>query len=217
LLKKMYGNWANTAIRTALAFDAYLLWYYSWKKSSPRCHAKGQGDARAVEHALAVGMHEIFERVSVVQHGSFMPHVAIYKITQSILEVSDVEAFDTSPLEMQNAESKRRARSTCATNRTTILEGLSQRGPRKKSGPAGLYQVAARVATTATTTLKKAVTSINLQRGKPGAPATIPAERRTERTFGSTGTGRSKPGRSGVKFQQTSQVYATKTTPSCSH
>ena len=100
----MYGNWANTAIRTALAFDAYLLWYYSWKKSSPRCHAKGQGDARAVEHALAVGMHEIFERVSVVQHGSFMPHVAIYKITQSILEVSDVEAFDTSPLEMQSAE-----------------------------------------------------------------------------------------------------------------
>jgi len=54
-------------------------------------------------------MHEMFERVSLGRHGSFMPHAAIYKITQSILEVGDVEAFDTSPLEMQNAETKRKA------------------------------------------------------------------------------------------------------------
>jgi len=82
---------------------------------------------------------------------------------------------------------------------------VSQRGPRKKEGPPGLHPVAERAATTATTALKKTVTSNNLQRGKPGAPATIPAERRTEKTFGSTGTGRSKPERSGVKLQQTSQ------------
>ena len=105
---------------------------------------------------------------------------------------------------MQNAESERKARSTGATNRTTIPEGLSQRGPRKKSELAELYKVAERAATTATTTLKKAVASTILQRGKPGAPATIPQERCTERTFGSTGTGRSKSERSGVKFQQTS-------------
>ena len=116
-----------------------------------------------------------------------------------------MEACDTSPLEMQNAETKRKARSTGATNRTTIPEGVSQRGPRKKEGLAGLYKVAARAATTATTTLKKAVASYNLQRDKPGAPAAIPAERRTEKTFGSTGTSRSKPERSGVKLQQTSQ------------
>ena len=29
LLKNMYGDWANTAIRTALAFDAYFSWYYA--------------------------------------------------------------------------------------------------------------------------------------------------------------------------------------------
>ena len=86
---------------------------------------------------LAVDMHETFERVSLSLHGSFMPHVAIYKITQSILEVGDVEAFDTSPLEMQNAETKRKARSNGATNRTTIPEGVSQRGPRKDRGAAG--------------------------------------------------------------------------------
>ena len=161
---------------------------------------------RALENMqLAVDMHEMFERVSLGLHGSFMPHAAIYKITQSILEVGDVEAFDTSPLEMQNAETKRKARSTGATNRTTIPEGVSQRGPRKEEGPPGLHTVAARAATTATTTLKKLLTSNHLQRGKPDAPAAIPAERRTEKTFGSTGTGRSKPERSGVKLQQTSQ------------
>ena len=103
---------------------------------------------------LAVDMHEMFERVSLSRHGSFMPHAAIYKITQSILEVGDVEAFDTSPLEMQNAETKRKARSTGATNRTTIPEGFSQRGPRKKEGPPGLHPVAERAATTATTTFR---------------------------------------------------------------
>ena len=205
-LKAKYGNWAIPAIRTALAFDAYFSWYYAWRNKVPLDAPREDKETRALENMqLAVDMHETFERVSLSRHGSFMPHAAIYKITQSILEVGDVEAFDTSPLEMQNAETKRKARSTGATNRTTIPEGVSQRGPRKKEGPPGLHTVAARAATTATTTLKKVVTSTNLQRGKPGAPATIPAERRTEKTFGSTGTGRSKPERSGVKLQQTSQ------------
>ena len=39
-------------------------------------------EARALENMqLAVDMHEIFERASVGQHGSFMPPAAIYKIT----------------------------------------------------------------------------------------------------------------------------------------
>jgi len=205
-LKAKYGNWAIPAIRRALAFDAYFSWYYAWRNKVPLDAPREDKEKRALENMqLAVDMHEMFERVSLSLHGSFMPHAAIYKIMQSILEVGDVEAFDTSPLEMQNAETKRKARSTCATNRTTIPEGVSQRGPRKKEGPPGIHTVAARAATTATTTLKKVVTSTNLQRGKPGATATIAAERRTEKTFGSTGTGRSKPERSGVKLQQTSQ------------
>ena len=205
-LRAKYGNWAIPAIRTALAFDAYFSWYYSWRNKVPLDAPRKDKEERALQNMqLAVDMHEMYERVSLGQHGSFMPHAAIYKITQSILEVGDVEAFDTSPLEMQNAETKRKARSNGATNRTTIAEGVSQRKPRKKEGPAPRHAVAARAATTATTTFKKLLASSNLQRGKPGAPAAIPAERRTEKTFGSTGTGRSKPERSGVKLQQTSQ------------
>ena len=38
-------------------------------------------EKRALENMqLAVDMHEIFARVSVGQHGSFMPHAAIYKL-----------------------------------------------------------------------------------------------------------------------------------------
>ena len=214
-LRAKYGNWAIPAIRTALAFDAYFSWYYAWRNKVRLDAPRKDKEERALQNMqLAVDMHEMYERVSLGQHGSFMPHAAIYKITQSILEVGDVEAFDTSPLEMQNAETKRKARSTGATNRTTIPEGVSQRGPRKKEGPPGLHTVAARAATTATTTLKKVVTSTNLQRGKPGAPATIPAERRTERTFGSIGTCRLKPERSGKKLQQT---IVKKDAPSGSH
>ena len=82
---------------------------------------------------------------------------------------------------------------------------MAQRGPRKKFGAAGLYKVAERAATTASTTLKKVITSIDLKRGRAGAVATIPAELRTERTFGSTGTGRAKLERTGVKLQHSMQ------------
>ena len=46
----------------------------------------------------------------------------------------------------------------------------------------------------------------HLRRGKAaGAAATIPAERRAERTFGSTRTGRAKLERPGVKLQHSMQ------------
>ena len=35
LLKETYGNWANTAIRRALAFDTYFSWYYAWRDKVP--------------------------------------------------------------------------------------------------------------------------------------------------------------------------------------
>ena len=40
-------------------------------------------------------MHEIFERVTIRNHKSFLPHGAIYKTTRDILSVADVWAFDT--------------------------------------------------------------------------------------------------------------------------
>jgi hypothetical protein len=83
LLTKSYGSWANTAIRTALAFDAYFSWYYTrGQKKVPLDAPRKDKEKRALENMqLAVDMHEIFERASVGQHGSFMPHAAIYKIT----------------------------------------------------------------------------------------------------------------------------------------
>ena len=35
LLKETYGSCANTAIRTAFAFDAYFSWYYAWRNKVP--------------------------------------------------------------------------------------------------------------------------------------------------------------------------------------
>ena len=46
----------------------------------------------------AVDMQEIFERVGP-KHGSYLPHGAVYKVTQDILEVADVWATGSFPLE----------------------------------------------------------------------------------------------------------------------
>ena len=51
--------------------------------------------------------------------------------------------------------------------------------------------------------MKKVVAVTISRRGK--AAATIPAERRMERTFGATGTGRAKLERPGVRLQHTRQ------------
>jgi hypothetical protein len=81
LLKQRYGSRANTAIRAALAFDAYFSWCCAWKKN-PLDATRDVKEARALENMqLAVDMHEMFERVSLCQHGSFMPHTAIFKVT----------------------------------------------------------------------------------------------------------------------------------------
>ena len=62
LLKETYGNWANTAIRTALAFDAYFSWYYAWRKKVYLDATQEAKETRALENMqLAVDMHEIFE------------------------------------------------------------------------------------------------------------------------------------------------------------
>eukprot|EP00965_Chrysotila_dentata_P180859 5970043-Pleurochrysis_carterae.AAC.1 len=60
----------------------------------------------------AIDMYEVFERVSIRSHKSFLPHGAVFKVTADILEVGDVWAVDLSPLELQNAETKRVASSS---------------------------------------------------------------------------------------------------------
>merc|ERR1711965_899483 len=113
-----------------------------------------------------------------------MPHGAIFKITESILEVGDVEAFDTGPLELLNAEDKRKAKSNGATNLETIGAGQAQRGPTKAGaqGPSRLCGVAERATTMALSVAYHLLIT------------------NAERLFGD-GPGRSKLVRRGIKLE----------------
>ena len=52
-----------------------------------------------------------------------MPHGAVFKMTRDILSVGDIWAGDLSPLELQNAETKRVAESSGARNLELTSEG----------------------------------------------------------------------------------------------
>lgn len=108
IIRKLYGSRSQTIINALLAFDAYFKWYYPFKASIPFLAPTHQRQ----EHALkccrsAIDMHECFERVSINNHGSFLPHAAIFKVCRDILRIGDVWAVNLSPLELQNAETKR--------------------------------------------------------------------------------------------------------------
>ena len=79
-----------------------------------RCVESRQALREALEATRkeAIDMNEIFERVTIRNHKSFPMHGAIFKVTRDICKVGDVWAFDTSSLELQNAETKRVASST---------------------------------------------------------------------------------------------------------
>ena len=93
-----------------LAFDAYLRWYYPYKTAVPFMCDLRRREERALDNMRsAVDMMEIFERVSIRSHGSFLIHGAVYKCTRDILTLGNPWAVDLSPLELQNAETKRTA------------------------------------------------------------------------------------------------------------
>ena len=72
-----------------------------------------QRRARAYDNCCkAIDMHEMFERVTIRNHKSFLVHGAIYKVSRDIMAVGDVWAYNLSPLELQNAETKRTASSS---------------------------------------------------------------------------------------------------------
>ena len=121
IIRKLYGSRARTIINALLAFDGYFKWYYPFKKSVPYGCSTEIKEQRALENCrTAIDMQEIFERVSIQNHGSFLPHGAVFKVTRDILEVGDVWAHDLSALELQNAESKR-CYECAGTRRTVIL------------------------------------------------------------------------------------------------
>ena len=89
----LYGSRGRTIINTLLAADSYFNWYYPFKQSIPFRAPPAVKLARAFDNAcLAVPMVEMFERVAIRKHGSYLPHLAVSKVTRDISEVADVWA-----------------------------------------------------------------------------------------------------------------------------
>jgi hypothetical protein len=143
---------------------------------------------RALDNCrTAIDMQEMFERVSLHHHGSFLPHGAVFKVTRDILEVGDVWAHDLSALELQNAESKRVYESGGARHLQFASEGTNHRT--QKDGTIIVLTTKGYGATAATSTLEKMLATKELREGD-GAFST-PDSRRNARLFGESGPGRS--------------------------
>jgi hypothetical protein len=157
-------------------------------------------EARALDNMrTAIDMHEMYERISINKHGSFLPHGAIFKVTQDILKVGDPWACGTSPLELQNADTKRVASSISSKRQSIATSGVSTVGRginKSRAITTKGYSTAMAVST-----LKNLLSIQYLRRGD-GVFA-VPDSRRRERVFGSTGSGRlSLPG-TGKKYDIT--------------
>ena len=123
----MYGSRAQTIINALLAFDAYLAWYFPLKKSIPFLCEEELREERALDNMrTAIDVQEIYERISINNHKSFMPHGAVYKVTKDILRVGDGWACGIQALELQNAETKRVATSAGARNLTMREGGVAR-------------------------------------------------------------------------------------------
>ena len=80
----------------------------------------------------AIDMHEIYERASIHKHGSYMPHGAIFKLTRDMLKVGDIWRFCLSSLELQNAETKRVAKSGGSCRKQMSQADVGRRHPPPK-------------------------------------------------------------------------------------
>ena len=189
IIRKLYGSRAQTLINTLLGFDAYFRWYYPYKRSIPLLAPLSVREERALDNARrAIDLHEITERVTIRNHKSFLFHGAIHKTSRDILEVGDVWRFNLSPLEPQNAETKRVAE-TGGSRRLTMTASGSARAPLKsKEGPARLVLTKGYSTTMALSTLNKLLAAQVLRSGD--GVFSIPESRRKERLFGASGAGR---------------------------
>ena len=86
IIRDLYGSRAQTIINILLAFDGYFKWYYPLKDSIPFLAPMQVKLPRAVDNCRsAIDAQEIFERLAIRKHGSFLPHGAIFKATRDIL------------------------------------------------------------------------------------------------------------------------------------
>lgn len=202
IVRELYGSRAQTIINTLLAFDAYFAWYYPLKKSIPFLAPMPEREVHALRCCRsAIDMYEMFERVSIRNHQSFLPHGAVYKVPRDILRVGDVHAVNLSPLELHNAETKRTAQAAASRRLTTSSSGETRRPMRgSQQGPEQLVPTTGYSTSMALSTLKKLLGQRYLRRGD-GIIAT-PESRRKERLFGEHGTGRSSRLCTNVKLEK---------------
>ena len=153
----------------------------------------------------AIDMQEAYERVSINNHKSFLPHGAVFKCTQDILLVGNIWALDMEPLELQNADTKRVAQNIGARRLEFSTSGQTRAGPRLGEGPVNLYKTKGYSTTLALSTMRNLISAQTLRRGD-GIVA-LPATRRNERLFGNSGQGRSKGLSLGVKLEKLGREY----------
>ena len=187
IIRDLYGSRAQTLINALLAFDSYFAWYYPLKESIPYLAPMAVKFPRALENCRsAIDMQEIFERLTIRKHGSFLPHGAVYKMSRDILEVGDIWAMDLSKLELQNADTKRTAATGGARNTTMRTAGVQLAPQRTKSeGPAQLVKTKGYSTSTALSVLRKLLGVSYLRQGD-GLFST-PESRRKDRLFGDGG------------------------------
>ena len=71
----------QTLINILLAFDAYFACYYPYRRSIPFMCPLDLREDRAFDNmCLAIDMFDAFERLSINNHKSFLPHLAVYKV-----------------------------------------------------------------------------------------------------------------------------------------
>ena len=190
-----------------LSFDRYFNWFYPYKASVPFMCPMPQREQRALDNCrAAIDMHEIFERVTIRNHKSFLMHGAIFKCTRDILTLGNPWAVDLSKLEMQNAESKRVATAAGSRRMQTTTSGMARKPMgRVHEGPARLVVTKGYSTTMALSTLNNLLATQYLRRGD-GIVAT-PLSRRKEKLFGSTGSGRTRHLSTGIKIEKLDSDY----------
>ena len=74
IIRELYGSRSQTIINALLSFDAYFEWYYALKEDSPSIFSsKVEREACALDNMQkAIKMHEIFERLAIRNHGSYV-------------------------------------------------------------------------------------------------------------------------------------------------
>ena len=126
-------------------------------------------------------------------------------MSRDILRVADVWATDLSPLELQNADTKRTAESGGSRRLTMSTSGQARAPLKGRAGPARLVQTKGYSTTMALSTLKKLLGKQYIRRGD--GIISLPASRRKERLFGAAGAGRTKALSTGVKIEKLESDY----------